>query len=59
MPRKYVFTLIVTDDYLEEGQTVEKDLENFHNKSVMPTDWLGVAEDDPNCSVTMTVEDLK
>ncbi len=59
MARKYVFTLIVDDDYLENNQTVEQDKEDFKNKKLFGSDLLGVAETDSDCKITMDVEDLK
>ena len=58
MPRKYVFTVILPDDYLEDGQTIEQDLEDFANEKLLGSDLLGVAETDPDCKIELTIEEI-
>lgn len=58
MPRKYIATVVLSDDYVDDSLTPDKDVEWLEKGHLLFDELIVVATEGDNCSVTYQVEDV-
>ncbi len=58
MPREFIIKIVLSDNFLEEKRSAEEDLTAWKKGSFTTNDLTGIAEDEPECSVTYEVRDV-
>jgi hypothetical protein len=58
VPREFILRVVLADDFYEESITPSQELESWKNGDFNIEDLIGVAKDEPDCSVTYEVKDL-